>query len=536
MTNTVVSRRTAAAAGGGALTGTGAMLRLALRKDRVKLPAWTLGITLFLPYFAAVVARTNPTPEALAASTEMINIPMLRLFSGPMFGMENPTTLGYLVNVYLPEFLLGAALMNMLLVARHTRAEEQSGRAELVRAAVVGRHAALTAALLVAVITNAVLALLLTAAALGVGMTVSGALLFGAATAAMGLVFAAVTAVSAQLTEQARAAAGIAGGVLAVVWLLRAVGAVQGGWLIWTSPMGWAQLTRVAGDGRWWPLALPVLLSAALTAVAYALSGRRDLGAGLVASRPGRARAARGLRSPFALAFRLQRASILWWGGSLLAAGLVFGGLTGSMREGMVEEFLGGGPDVVGGYLSLMAVGMVFLVGIFTVLAATRLRTDERRGRVAPLLATPTGRWAWLGSSLLATGLAAVALLAVSGLSMGVGTALALGDAAWGTAAAAAVLARIPEILFLLGVAATLFGLAPRGAALAWAVLALGAVIRFWGADLPGWARGLSPFDHIPRMPVEDFSLAPLVMLTALAACLLLIGLYGFRRRDLDGS
>ncbi|MFB9473654.1 ABC transporter permease [Nonomuraea salmonea] len=538
MTATTVGRVTAAAPSG-AFKGTRAMLRLALRRDRVKLPTWTLGIALFLPYFASVANATNPTAETLRASAKMMDVPMLRLFSGPMFGMENPTVLKYLVNAYFPEFLLGAALMSMLLIARHTRAEEQSGRAELVRAAVVGRQAALTAALLLSVLTNVLLALLLTAAGVGVGMTPGDALLFGAATAAMGLVFAAVTSVSVQLTEHSRAAVGIAGAVLAVVWLLRAVGAVQdiqGGWLTWLSPMGWAQLTRVADDGRWWPLALAVLLSTALAAVAYALSARRDLGAGLVASRPGRARAARGLRSPLALAFRLQRASILWWGGSLIAAGLVFGGLAGSMREGVAEEILGGGADVVGGYLSLMAVGMSFLVGIFTAQATTRLRAEENRGRVTPLLATPTSRWAWLGSSLLATGLAAVALLMVSGLSMAAGTALALDDATRAGAAAAAVLARTPEILFLLGVAATLFGLAPRAVPLTWAVLALGVVVRFWGADLPGWARGLSPFDHIPRLPVEDFRLAPLVMLTALAAGLLLLGLYGFRSRDLKGA
>ncbi|WP_345408139.1 hypothetical protein [Nonomuraea salmonea] len=163
MTATTVGRVTAAAPSG-AFKGTRAMLRLALRRDRVKLPTWTLGIALFLPYFASVANATNPTAETLRASAKMMDVPMLRLFSGPMFGMENPTVLKYLVNAYFPEFLLGAALMSMLLIARHTRAEEQSGRAELVRAAVVGRQAALTAALLLSVLTNVLLALLLTAA------------------------------------------------------------------------------------------------------------------------------------------------------------------------------------------------------------------------------------------------------------------------------------------------------------------------------------------------------------------------------------
>ncbi|PRX96712.1 ABC transporter permease [Allonocardiopsis opalescens] len=539
MTAAVAAHRAAPAAGGGPLTGTGAMLRLALRRDRVKLPAWTLGIALLLPYFAAVAGRTTSTREDLEAAAQLVSVPMLRLFTGPAFGMEAATLPRYVIAVYFVEFLLGAALMNILLIARHTRAEEQSGRAELIRAAVVGRHAPLTAALLLAAITNAVLTLLLAIAAVGVGLPPGSALLFAAGTAATGLVFAGVTAVTAQLTEHSRGAAGLAGAVLGAVWVIRGVGAAQevhGGPLTWWSPMGWAQFTRVLADERWWPLLLSAVSTAALVATAYALSARRDLGAGLLPARRGRESAGRWLRSPFTLALRLQRASLLWWGASLAVAGLVFGALAGSMRAGVAEEFIGAGPDVLGGYLSLMAVGMVFLVGVFTILSATRLRAEETRGRVAPLLAAPTGRWAWLGASLLATAVGAVALLALAGVGLGVGAALSVGESGLVGELTAAVLVRTPEVLFLLALTAALFGLAPRAVALSWAVLAYGGFVRFWAGDLPDGFRSLSPFDHIPRMPLEDFRLAPLVALTALAAALALTGVYGFRRRDLDGG
>ncbi|KAB8188932.1 ABC transporter permease [Nonomuraea phyllanthi] len=538
MTATVTRHRAAAGSRGGALTGTGILLRLALRRDRIKLPAWTLITALFVPYFFVAATRTNPTPEALHSTMDMVNSPMPRLFTGPSFGTGDLTIQRYLIAVYFVEFLLGAALMNILLIARHTRAEEQSGRAELIRAAVVGRHAALTAALALAVITNAVLAVLMTAMAVGVGLPAGSALLFAAATAAAGLVFAAVTAVCAQLTEHSRAAAGIAGGVLGVAWVIRGIGAVQdvaGGRLTWLSPLGWSQLTRVLAGERWWPLGLSVVLAGILVAAAYTLAARRDLGAGLIASRPGPASASRWLRSPATLALRLQRSSILWWGGSLLAAGLVFGGLAGAMRQGVATDLLGSGPDVLSGYLSLMAVGLSFVVGIFTVLAVTRMRTEEVRGRVAPLLTTPTGRWAWLGSSVLVTAIAAVTLLALSGLAMGAGAAAALGDGRYVGELTGAVLARAPEILLLLAIAMALFGFAPRAIAVAWAVLAYGGFIRFWAADLPGWLKALSLFDHIPRMPVERFTLTPVVALTVLAASVALLGLYGFRHRDLDG-
>ncbi|MEU4576288.1 hypothetical protein [Nonomuraea sp. NPDC023979] len=523
---------------GGALTGTGILLGLALRRDRIKLPAWTLIIALFVPYFATVAARTNPTPEALRRTMDMMDVPMLRLFTGPSYGTGDLTVQRYLIAVYFVEFLLGAALMNILLIARHTRAEEQTGRAELIRAAVVGRHAPLTAALLLSVITTAVLAGLMTVTAIGAGLPAGSALLFAVATAATGLVFAGVTAVSVQLTEHARAAAGIAGGVLGVVWVIRGAGAVQdteGGGLTWLSPLGWSQLTRVLADERWWPLGLSAALTAVLVTAAYALAARRDLGAGVVATRPGPASAPGWLRSPAALSLRLQRSSILWWSGSLVAGGLVFGALAGSMRDGLATDFLDAGPDVLSGYLSLMVVGMSFIVGIFAILAVTRLRTEEVRGRIAPLLTTPTSRWAWLGSSLLVTAAAAVTLLALSGLALGAGAALSLGDGGYVGELTGAVLARAPEILLLLAITLALYGFAPRAVAVAWAVLAYGGFVRFWATDLPAALKVLSLFDHIPRMPIEGFTPAPLVTLTVLAAGVTLLGLYGFRRRDLDG-
>jgi ABC-2 type transport system permease protein len=44
----------------------------------------------------------------------------------------------------------------------------------------------------------------------------------------------------------------------------------------------------------------------------------------------------------------------------------------------------------------------------------------------------------------------------------------------------------------------------------------------------------LSPFEHIARLPLEDLTWPPLLVLTAIAAGLTAAGLYGFRRRDLE--
>ena len=39
----------------GALVGTGTLLRFMLRRDRVRFPAWVLGLTLLLVYFASAL-------------------------------------------------------------------------------------------------------------------------------------------------------------------------------------------------------------------------------------------------------------------------------------------------------------------------------------------------------------------------------------------------------------------------------------------------------------------------------------------------
>lgn len=271
-------------AGAEPLAGTSTLIRLMLRRDRVKLPVWVGGIGLDAPTLERVVAN------------------------------------GY--GLYL---LVLAALMSILLVVRHTRGEEPTGRAGLLRANVVGRHAALTAALAVAVITTALAGLVTTGAMIAAGgFGTGGSLLLGAAVTATGLAFAGIAAVSVQLTEYSRTATSVTGTVLGLAFVVRAAGdmAHMGGTaLSWLSPLGWAQQTGPFVLDRWWPLVLLIALAAVGAAAGYALSTRRDLGASMVAARPGPSRARPRLGTPAGLALRLQRASILGWAIGLAVTG-----------------------------------------------------------------------------------------------------------------------------------------------------------------------------------------------------------------------
>ncbi|RPF26964.1 ABC transporter permease [Georgenia muralis] len=528
----------------GALAGTGALVRLMLRRDRVRLPLWVGGIALFVPYFFTAFGALFPTTADLQQAASFTQGPVISLLGGPGYGLgEGITYQSFFAAVYWLYFLLAAALMNILLVSRHTRVEEQTGRSELVRANVVGAHAPLTAALVVAVIANAALAVVLTAALVGFDAPLGGAALVGAGTAAVGLVFAGVTAVTVQLTEYSRAASSAAGAVLGAGFVLRAIGdslGEHGTALSWLSPFAWSQQTRPFVDERWWPLAISLVVAAGAAALGYALSLRRDVGAGLRPARRGRAEAADWLRGPTTLSWRLQRSGVRGWAIGLTIAGLVYGGVADTLVENFVDvtpeltAVLGNAEDSVAGYLALMVSMMSVATAVFAVLAVQRARSEEVEGRAEPVLATATSRTAWLGGHVAVVALASVFLVVLSSTAVGLGAAASTGQWHHVGDLALAGLVSAPAVLLVLGVAALLYGIAPRALTLAWVVVVVGFVMEFFGPLLepPGWLTALSPWDHVPALPVEDLTLGPVLVLAALAVAGVAAGLAAFHRRD----
>src|SRR5690606_2743965 len=135
--------------------------------------------------------------------------------------------------------IIATSILAILTVIRHTRAEEESGAAELALASVVGRYARTTAALILVAAVNVVLAVTTTAAmaAGGLGVVDSAAMCVGVTAVAM--VFGAVAAVTAQMWRAARAATGAAMATLALAALVRGIGDVidnSGSVLSWFSP------------------------------------------------------------------------------------------------------------------------------------------------------------------------------------------------------------------------------------------------------------------------------------------------------------
>jgi ABC-2 type transport system permease protein len=314
--------------------------------------------------------------------------------------------------------------------------------------------------------------------------------------------------------------------------------------LPWLSPFGWATEIRAYVEERWWPLGLSIAVAAVLVAAAVAINRRRDVGAGIIADRRGAAVAAPRLRTPAALARRLQRASFLAWLVPVFLFGLVYGSIAqdaASFYEDVdaLKDYVArvGAAAPIEQFLAL-ATFIIALVAVgFAIQSALRLRTEESEHRAEPILATRVGRSPWMWSHLTIALVGSVAMLLASGIGFGAMTAIQTGDAEALPRLVAASLAYAPALWVFVGVAAALFGAIPRFAGLAWAALGAIVFVGFLGPllQLPDWMFQVSPLEHVPRMPVADFDVVPELVLTAIAAGLLAIGVFSFRRRDLVG-
>lgn len=526
------------------LLGTGPIVRLILRRDRLRLLAWVVGLVALVLTTAASTKGLYPTQadlDSIAAAAH--DNPVALAFNGPDQALD---TMGGQIAFQVGAFgLLMVGLMCLLLVGRATRGEEDSGRLELVRSMPVGRHAPLAAGLLVVAVTNVVLGVLVTATLLLEDLPTHGSIVFGASFVAVGIAFIGITAVTAQVSENPRVATGAAGAVLGAAYVLRAVGDMGDGTISWLSPLGWAQKARPYAGETWWPLLLCVVVGVAGTWLAVGLAVRRDFGAGMVAPKPGPATATPLLGSPVGLAIRLHRGAVLWWSASVLALGLVYGSLTAS-----IEDFLGDNPsmeDVLAslGKASLTDSYLATSLLIVALLAAGpalqivgRLRTEESELRAEVVLATGTSRARWVGSHLVvALGGSALALL-LGGLGLGVAYAAVGGGAGQVLRLSGDALVYVPAIWLLTALAVALFGLVPRWTAAGWVALTGCLVIAMFGSllDLPRWVLDLSPFQHTPAAPAATIRVLPLVALSAVTAGLLAVGFATFRRRDLVTS
>ncbi len=441
-----------------------------------------------------------------------------------------------------------AGIFGLFAAVRALRAEEDSGRQELVLAGTISRRTAYLAALTAVGAGTAVLWLALFVGLAAAGLSIGGSAFLALATISPAVVFASVGALASQLAPTRRIALELATAALVLAYMLRVIGdtSTSAGWARWATPLGWSEETRAFAGTRPAVLVLPALCCALLLTAAGLISARRDVGTGLLPARDSAAPRLRLLSSPTALAARGEVGSVAAWaaGTGLFAA--VVGVLSTSFTNANVPANLREQLEKLGvstittprGVLGFYFLLFVLTISLFACSQIAAVRRDEADQRLETLFAFPVGRVRFLAERLL---------LAAAGAAL---LALVAAVCAWAGAAAQGAhvsLARLleaganclPAALLFLALGAAAFALVPRATSgIAYGIVTVSFVWQLLGALLgaPRWLLDLSPFQHVALVPAQPFREGAATGLLAIAAVAAIASLVLFRRRDLTGT
>ncbi|WFA06150.1 MULTISPECIES: ABC transporter permease [Bacillus] len=519
--------------------------RFIFRLDRIRIPIWIISLTFFTLIVPTAFKDLYGSEQERDGMAQTMANPAMTAMTGP--ADLNNYTLGVMTAHQM--LLMTAAvvgLMSILLVTRHTRADEEDGRLEIMRSLPIGRLSYLNASLLVVTVTCIGLALIIGCGlyALGIeSMDLEGSLLYGTALGATGLFFAGVTAVFAQLSDSSRGTIGYSIAVLLIAYLFRAITDVSNQTLSWISPLAWVTKAEVYDTNNWWPTVLMIAASLALYIVANYLNAIRDLDQGFLPSKPGKKYASRFLQSPISLALRLQRVGIISWAIGMYVLGASYGSVLGDLEsffsdnetiKQLLQTHEGG--TLLEQFIPMLMIVISLLATVPPIMAVNKLRGEEKKERVVHLIGRTVSRTKLLGSYFIISIVNGFVMISLAALGLwSAGTAVVEGGLSFEMIFGAAF-SYYPAMLVMISLAVLLIGFYPKLTNLIWLYVFYSFIVLYLGGlfQFSDWVGNISPFGYVPQIPVEDFSFTPLFLLSIFAIVFTVIGFVGFNKRDVE--
>ncbi|MCC5895674.1 MAG: hypothetical protein JJU16_09460 [Alkalibacterium sp.] len=524
---------------------TGRIFRFTLRKEWLKLLLWLIGGAFYVIMGVVAFVEVYGDPLERQAMAMAMQNPAMEALFGRAIGIDN-YTIGAMYSHTMT--ILGFALfaiMSILLVVRNTRSEEEDGILELIQALPTGRLAHTTSAIILLLVTNVLVALISAGLLIGLGdasMSTEGALLTGVIYGMTGLLFGAITLVTAQLSSNARGAMMLAFGALGLSYVFRIIGDSGMEVFSWISPLGLLYNTEPFVNNYWFPVWIALGISLVLIVLALFLKHQRDMGAGLLPDRSGRRHASAFLKTPIGFVVKLVKTPLIVWAVAMVFLGISYGSVIGDVEgllEGneVIEQIIAGDPDI-----SMVDQFMAMILGVLAMAATIpslqvmlRLRGEEKKNRLEKVIAGAHSRLIIFGSFIVLSAIVAIALQILQSLAFG-GAAVAMGYDVSLVEIIVAGFAYIPAMYVMIGVAALLIGWLPKLTSLVWLYLGFAFMILYFGGlfDFPEIINGLSPFYHVPQMPIDDWNWIVTLALTGISLVLSVVGYLGYSRRDID--
>jgi len=527
-------------------TNTLNLARFILRRERISLLIWIISIVSFVATMPIIYESMYPTEADLQSAMMMMDNPAFIALLGPNKGVY---TIGAL---FTQEILLITiiviAIMNILFGIRHTRTDEELGRLEMIRSLPVGRLSNLNATLLISLATNATIAILV-----GFGLYTTGAenidlessLLFGTVLGVSGFLFASITALFTQLTNTSRSAKGYAFTFLLIAYIVRAVGDVGNEMLSHISPLGLILRTGAYVNNYWWQLWVILVQAIIITLIAFYLNILRDLGAGFISEKTGLKSASIFLKSPLGLSWRLLKNMIVAWTIGSLIIGFSFGAILGEaethLADNEVLQALFGSVDndtsMIEQFIPFLILLIAIIIAIPLVSVILKLRNEEKHNLTEHLFGRAVSKTQVITGYLFIAIASSIILCLAVATGFWLGGLISLDEPIDFTTFLGATVVFLPTLWIKIGISVFLIGWFPKLTNIAILYLGYSSFVAFFGLmlNLPQWLMQLTPFEHIPSLPVDEMNWHSIIVLTLIALILTIIGIIGYQKRDIHG-
>jgi ABC-2 type transport system permease protein len=202
----------------------------------------------------------------------------------------------------------------------------------------------------------------------------------------------------------------------------------------------------------------------------------------------------------------------------------------------MIQQMLqghGGASTLADAFIAMLNGILALLISVPLINCITRLRNEEKRGRLESIIATSVSRKSIFWSFILVAVLESVVLTFFGALGL-YAAASPSGLVEFGTLMKAAFV-YLPALFVMISFAVFLIGMFPKLISLAWIMFGYSFLVFYFGRmfSLPEIALRVTPFGNIPQLPVQAFSFLPLVILCVIAVGFCALGIIGFEKRDI---
>jgi ABC-2 type transport system permease protein len=512
-----------------------------------------IGWGVVFGFYVATQALTYATSYKTVASRHLLvqefaHNAGISALVGPAIGID--TVPGFTSWKCLTVLAIMGAVWGILTSTRLTRGEEDAGRWEILLAGPVTRRGAAqqaltgmaAGALALFVSTSIIVAAVGRSSKVDIGA--SSAVFFSLAVASGALMFLAIGSLCAQLSTSRRQAISFASFILGASYAIRMVADSGSGlsWLHWLTPLGWIEELRPLTSPRPWVLA-PIAVSIVVVGTAtIVLAGRRDLGAGTLGDRSTLSSLRRLPSTTRGIAVFLSRGTLLAWGGSIVAYGLLLGSIAKSggkiitASPSLRADFARLGISGAEAYLSVAYLIMALTLSFVAVGQVNAARKEESNGQLENLLVRPYSRIRWLTQRIALATLVLALGGALAGVSTWVGAVSDHADVRLTSLFDAGINVAVPALL-IFGIGVLAFGVVPRMvSAVTYGLLVWFLLVEILGSVVSAnhWILDLSGYHQMAAAPAVAVNWSANAVMIALALGAAGLGLIAFNRRDVQ--